>query len=949
MERRVSRVELVLFGTPLLLVDGGPVKLRSSRSAFALLGRVALGGAAGVGRDAACLDVWPELELSEARAELRRHLNYLGESLRRRGLDSIVERAGDRLRLRAGVVLDVAEFETGATPDSAADAVAYDAEFLATFEAPWIIAERARLKHLHRERLRARLDAVRSTDSAAALTFAERLCALDAFDEEALRALMELRAQRGDVTGALGAYARFEQRARSELGSDVAPQTVALRERIATRGAPSAKRYGFPLVATALVGREADLAGLAAAWRDQRIITCVGPPGIGKTRLAIRAAELATEALSLPASFIDVGAHGDADSIDAALAATFARAEGISVGGRTLAEIAVGRRWLVLLDNCEHAPASAREVARRAIGASPGITVLATSRVALEIDGELLWNVEPLEPGAAFELFLNRARLVRPALRIEGETRARIVEVCRMLDGVPLAIELAAAQLRSSSLQMIAAAGSARGGSLRATFERSVALLATDVRRLFLRLGMFRGGFTLGAAAAIDERDESSTLERLRKLVGHSLIRAPAVDDAIPRYAMLEPLREFAFAMTQERGEGAQLAVRHARYFADRYIAREELLDGERYHELSDEIERESDNLRAALDTLLGGVDADLGAHLLLALKQVWFTQGRVIEAERWAERALPLVSAPMRIRVLFLRALMSRDQNDRRESARRYAEIVALHEAAGNAKSAAEIRIHLAGCLALLGDDAGATAHARAALAVLEPDGHPDFIAYAHTALGIAAGKSGDLRRAEAEHRAALEIFERAASPLGIACELSNLATQAVRRGDHESASELARASIAQAEIARAPFIVAASLHVLARAAILAGDAAVARRHAADALPTAVQINDYEQLAELFEVAALIDVLEGEPAAAIRSAAVADGLRARSGAARAKPDEAYLASMLRSARKRLGTHRLAGIEAAARVMNGAGALTLLKSRLSAQNVVDIRVTGSSG
>jgi predicted ATPase len=370
-----------------------------------------------------------------------------------------------------------------------------------------------------------------------------------------------------------------------------------------------------------------------------RLLTLTGPGGTGKTRLALRAAADVRDAFPHGVWLVELAPLTDTTLVPAAVA----RALGVrETGGRPLAEGGLRdhlreKRLLLVLDNCEHLLPAAAPLVAGLLAGCPGVTVLATSRSPLRVSGELQYPVPPLglpdgaPPGAngdlealaaveSVRLFVARARAARPGFVLTGENAAAVAALCRRLDGLPLALELAAARVTllppRALYARLADGGLAllRGGprdlaerqrTLRGTIAWSYDLLAPDEQALFRRLGVFAGGFTIEAAAAVAAGDDSGAdvLDRLGALVDASLVDPPAEDAAgEARYGLLETIREYALEALTASGEAAATAGRHADHFLRLAEAAAPGTRGPDQAAWFERLEAEHANLRAALD-----------------------------------------------------------------------------------------------------------------------------------------------------------------------------------------------------------------------------------------------------------------------------------------------------------------------------------------------------------
>jgi predicted ATPase/class 3 adenylate cyclase/DNA-binding CsgD family transcriptional regulator len=414
----------------------------------------------------------------------------------------------------------------------------------------------------------------------------------------------------------------------------------------------------LPVQLTRFVGRDADIAQVRQLVAEHRLVTLTGAGGVGKTRLAIQiAGQLASE-FADGVWYVDLAPITDPDLVPI----TTARALGLpDQPGRstmdTLTRFIADRRILVVLDNCEHLLDASADLIVSLLGAGAGLTLLATSREPIGVAGELSWRVPSLPlADKAVELFADRARHARPDFFVDEGNAATVTEICRRLDGVPLAIELAAARVRTLSLAEILHSLHDRfrlltGGSrtavrrqqtLRASVDWSHAMLTEPERVLFRRLAVFMGGFDLDASQNVcggGDVERYQVLDQLSLLVDKSLVVA---DDSgsRTRYRMLETVRQYAQEKLGESGEADAVRTRHRDY----YTATATLLDapaGIDYEERIERTETEIDNLRTAFGWSLEKADIEHALALASSLQPLWQARGRIREGLAWFDTAL--------------------------------------------------------------------------------------------------------------------------------------------------------------------------------------------------------------------------------------------------------------------------------------------------------------------
>jgi non-specific serine/threonine protein kinase len=651
-----------------------------------------------------------------------------------------------------------------------------------------------------------------------------------------------------------------------------------------------------PVPLTAIVGRERE----AAAVRDllsggaARLVTLTGPGGVGKTRLAIEVASTLDTGFDTVA-FVPLAPVGNAGLV----AATIAQAVGLEVSDETAAgAVAAHLRTgttLLILDNVEHLPA-AGPLLVELLGATPGLTVLATSRASLRVSGEQLFPVPPLtlpDPGplppaaildrfGAVRLFLDRARAVRPAFAVDDQNAGDVVAICRRLDGLPLAIELAAARVgifpphallgrlarRLELLTDGAHDQPERLRSLRAGIAWSFDLLSADEQRRFRRLAVFAGGCTLAAAEAVDPGGASATLDLVTALVDRSLLQPGTADGREPRFAMLETIREYAIERLEASGEALAAHRAHAAWFRSLAERAEPGLRGPDQQHWRDVLEADLDNLRAALAWTLDAADpedADQGVLLVGALWYFWFQRGLTGEARRWLALALAR----------------------------------ARH---GRARAEALLG---AGTLAWRqGDLAAAHAHLEESAALWRGQDERGGLAETLHVLGHVRFDQLDLVAARELFEESLQEYRRAGDTTGGLPLLGDLAQLA---GDHEQATARYQESLALWEELRGTPGIASALHKLGQVSRSTGDLAAATARLAESLALQRELGNRQGIAECLAALAGTAAAAGHPERAARLFAASSALLEAIGVPLAPVDQAAFTRDLDASRRRLG------------------------------------------
>ena len=443
---------------------------------------------------------------------------------------------------------------------------------------------------------------------------------------------------------------------------------------------PTPLKKNLPLQPTALIGRQLEIAEVTQLLQSNRLLTLTGPGGIGKTRLSLA---VATDmALRYPDGvyFVDLAPLTDPSFVPGVIA----NALGVLEGGdeplpETLQRALGTRKALLIIDNFEHVIEGAAIVLD--LMAAPNLTLLVTSREALRVSAEQVYEVPPLRlPDdqqateldglaeiEAVSLFMQRARSVMPDFDLNQENAQEVIEICRHLDGLPLAIELAAARSRLLPPQAIlqrmderfrtltagARDAPARQKTLRATIDWSYDLLEEEEQTLFARLAVFHGGRSLEAIEAVCSDGLSiDVLDGLASLLDKSMIRQIEDEFGEPRFVMLETIQEYALERLTESGEAEATHRRHAGYFAE--FAEQ----GEDNIWLGDDVygfkklDIEHDNLRAALGWSLHGRETEFGLRMVAAMRDFWVYEGYHVEARSWVEQAFALLEdAPQNLR----------------------------------------------------------------------------------------------------------------------------------------------------------------------------------------------------------------------------------------------------------------------------------------------------------
>ncbi|WP_065493820.1 ATP-binding protein [Rhodococcus opacus] len=653
------------------------------------------------------------------------------------------------------------------------------------------------------------------------------------------------------------------------------------------------KMGNLPVELTSFVGRRRELTEAKRLLSLARLVTLTGVGGVGKTRLAVRVAANVRRAFDDGVWLIELGELSDPDLLaDTVVAALGLREQSSDPSLELLAEHLADRRVLLVLDNCEHLVEAAAVLSETLLRQCPGLRVLATSREPLGIGGEAVMRVPPLTvpdpdrppslPGLAeydaVTLFAQRAEAKAPGFVLSESNRVTITRICQRLDGLPLAIELAAARLRVLSPQQIldrltdryrlltvgSRGAPVRQQTLKLSIDWSYDLCEPVEQQLWARLSVFAGGFELDAAESLGTGllVQEEVLDVVARLVDQSiLIREEA--GTVARYRLLESLREYGYQKLREMGEEAALRRRHRDWCLQLVTQAEEEWIGPHQLAWITRLEREQPNMRDALQfcvTEPGEDEAEAGLQIAAALHTLWLTHGQLSEGRCWLDRVLAHHSGQPtaeRIKALSANAALAAIQGDLRKGAVLVEEGETLAAHLGGTGVQA-IVTHADGLQALFGGDLPrAVACFEAALEGFRAEDDLMRLIEDLVGLELASGLLGDMPRAIACKEEVLAITELYGESVQRACSLWAFAL-AVWQTDHTHASRLLEQSVRLARVVDDRLNVAMSLEALAwiaaadhldrRAAVLLGAAAALSQTvvgATIAVPTLLTYHD--------------------------------------------------------------------------------------------------------
>jgi predicted ATPase/class 3 adenylate cyclase len=721
----------------------------------------------------------------------------------------------------------------------------------------------------------------------------------------------------------------------------------------------------LPRRMTSFVGRERELSETKRILGTTALMTLTGAGGVGKTRLAI---ELATEVLGEyrdGAWIVELGSMADPSVLGNVLSAALAVQER-STGSQVVAvaEHLRSRQLLLVLDDCEHVLAAVADAADTILRAAPGVRIVATSREPLGITGEALYPVPSLSAPAAgretvgdvlaqfdaCRLFVERCVVAQPSFQVTEANIGTIARICRRLDGIPLALELAAARVRALPVEQIAARLDDRfqlltGGNrnalprhqtLRAAMDWSYDLLTEPERAVLRRLSVFSGGCTLEAAEAVcagDPVESAAVLDLLTRLVDRSLVVAEMTGEE-SRFGLLETVREYALERLLGEDEPDRTRRRHRDWYLDLVEqARPAFFQGPEPGHWLERLDREHDNLRAALGWSEGADDEGAtGLRLATDLWRFWEIRGYLQEGRDWLERFLRSSGGQVSIRradALTGAGILALMQGDHPAALRFHEESLALQRELGDEGAVSYALNNLANAAIQQGHYAKARELYQETLEISERRGDRHGTGFTLSHLADAVALEGDYEEARGLFERSIAVFREHDDRWGEAIALGNFAQAAARQGDYATARVLNEEAVELSQAIGDARGVARAIGNLGDVAVAEGDFAAARSLYLECVRIRYTLGDLPGLATAIEKLAWAMVNE-EPALAARLIGAAEGVRASTRATVAPAARAEHQRGLRGLAEQLGDDGLAAARGEGRSQGVEGVLSTL-------------------
>ena len=847
-----------LLGSFEVRVDGQPLAPKHSRKEHLLLALLALRPNRPVERDWLEEILWGENSPIEAEDYFRHVLSAVRKSL-----------GSERTRLQSPsnhtLLLDLTQADVDlltfdnavVSKDMAAQEQAvslYCGPLLEGWSEEWVLSER----RAREAAFLTALDFLANTalsehQPSRAVGYLRRCVATDPFREGAYAALMKALGACGDYAEVTRVYRNLRQILHRELNVAPSAETQVFYTQLMAQSKKSpfplpvltSPRRKLPVPATSLIGREYDIECVLGCYQQGRMVTLTGTGGVGKTRLAITIAEALEQDCADGVWFVELATLSDSGLVPQTVAQVFNIRESPERSiEEALVQLFASRSLLLIIDNCEHVLDACAQLLTYLLTQCPTLRVLATSRQSLCVAEERVYQVSPLGLPSAHlltrtptsdknvifdllryagpQLFIERAKARKTAFHVTATQAVAIANICHRLDGLPLAIELAAARVISLSVEEINTrldnrfhlltggnrTAHTRHKTMRAAIDWSYELLTEAERKMLYRLSVFRGGWTLKAAEAVvtdEDMEEWSALDLLTSLTDKSLVVAEP-QEGHTRYRLLETIRQYAHEHLIESGEGAAVCERHQAFYMALAEEASSLLAGPQQTACLHRLESEHDNLRAVLEwssarLSLEQDDKEVVLRVAGALYPFWLVRGYFTEGRKWLTDALastfPQVRTRTRAKALIVAGAMARMQGDYAEAHVSVEQSLTLFQELEDKTGYSRSLLHLGLIAHAQGNYALAYPLFEQSLAICQELEDKQGIARCFMGLGKVALVQGDYVAAQLSLEQSLAIREELEDKQGVALSFLNLGVVALCRGDYPLAHSLLEQSL--------------------------------------------------------------------------------------------------------------------------------------------------------